>query len=49
MSDVLGVRANRKGKLVLSIGTDGVRVDTTWTDCVNPVMGMLYYAVSKAH
>ncbi|KAG5652181.1 hypothetical protein H0H81_005980 [Sphagnurus paluster] len=37
MSDILAVRANKNGCLQLSINTEGVKVDTEWRDCANPI------------
>lgn len=43
MSDILAIKASNNGKLQLTISTDSVTVDTQWTDCTNPKMGMFFW------
>lgn len=38
-SDIIGVRASKSGDLVLSLGTDNVKTDVSWTGLNNPTMG----------
>ena len=40
LSDVIAVRANRSGKLQVSVRTDAVSTDVTWTGLNNPTMGL---------
>jgi HUS1 checkpoint protein len=40
LSDVLAFRANGKGKLQFAVRTESVALETQWTGCVNPKMGM---------
>jgi HUS1 checkpoint protein len=36
MSNILSIRGNNSGCLQLSINTEGVKVQSEWTDCTNP-------------
>lgn len=40
LSDVIAVRANRSGRLQVSVRTDAVSTDVTWTGLNNPTMGI---------
>lgn len=41
-SDIMGVRANKAGRLQISVSTDTVKTEVFWTNLSNPSMGMLY-------
>ena len=38
-SDIIGIRANRSGRLQISVSTDNVKTDVCWTKLSNPSMG----------
>jgi hypothetical protein len=40
LSDVLAFRANGRGMLQLAVRTESVALETTWTNCTNPKMGL---------